>query len=160
MKNILIPTDFTLQSINMLDNYLESIHQKNINLVFFSVFALPESEQDIVGSSAKPHLQVMNEPFRKACKKLKAKYDDTIATIQYKYLYGNSRQVFNNFLEYNKIDLIFCPYQHFEFPHKKCMDPLPIIKAVKIPVIHELYRVSKSSIVFSNNKETELVNAI
>jgi hypothetical protein len=160
MKNILIPTDFTLHSINMVENYLERLNQKNINLIFFSVFALPESEQDIVGSSAKPHLQVMNEPFRKACKKLKGKFEDTIATIQYKYLYGNSRRVFTNFLEYNKIDLIFCPQQHFDFPHKKCIDPHPLIKAVKTPVSHDVLRVSKSSIVFSNNMETELSTSI
>lgn len=160
MKNILIPTDFTPQSMTMLENYLETVGTKNINLVFFTAFTLPDSEQDIIGSDAKPHLQVLNEPFRKACRKLKSRFEGTIATIQYKYLYGNSRKVFAIFLQHNKIDLIFCPQQHFEFPNKKCINPLPLVKTAKVPVIYELYRVSRSSIVFTNNNEPAMSASI
>ncbi|KYP13173.1 MAG: hypothetical protein A1D16_20835 [Flavihumibacter sp. CACIAM 22H1] len=157
MKNILFPTDFTPQSLGVLEQYIKGASGSRITIILFASFEMPASEQEVVGAGNKPHLQVMNEEFRKGCKKLKEKYAGLIGNIFFKYMYGNTRQVFRNYLDFNEIDQIFFP-EGFQLmqPHPRFLDPSSLINNAGIPVIRELPTVANSRPKQAAGLKTEL----
>jgi hypothetical protein len=157
MKNILFPTDFTSQSLGVLEQYIKGSGGSRYTIILFASFEMPGSDQDVVGAGNKPHLQVMNEDFRKGCKKIKEKYAAKIGNIYFKYMYGNTRQVFRNYLEFNEIDQIFFP-EGFQLmqPHPKFIDPSALINNAGIPVIRELPSVQVSKLKQTPSLKAEL----
>ena len=139
MKTILFPTDFTPQSLSVLEQYIKSNATLKSTVMLFAAFEMPDSEQDVIGAGNKPHLQVMNEEFRKGCKRLKEKYAGKIGNIYYKYMYGNTFRVFKNYLEFNEIDEIFFPdgYKLIQ-PHQRFVDPCSFISAAPVKLIREI----------------------
>lgn len=139
MKNILFPTDFTPQSLSVLELYIKSNSTYKNTIVLFAAFEMPESEQDVVGADNKPHLLVMNEEFRKGCKRLKEKYAERISNIYYKYMYGNTVKVFKNHLEFNDIDEVFFPEAYTLIqPHQRFLNPASFINAAPVKIIREV----------------------
>lgn len=137
MKNILFPTDFTAQSLRTLELYVKGVTGMRFNIILFAAFQMPDSDQDAVGS--RPHLAVMNETFRKGCKKLKEKYTDKIGQIHYKFMYGTTKQVFRNYIDFNEIDLILFPDGYtIGKPHEKSIDPAALINGSSLSVIREM----------------------
>lgn len=139
MKNILFPTDFTTQSLHVLELYIKGEASYKNTIVLFAAFEMPDSEQEVIGADNKPHLQVMNEEFRKGCKRLKEKYAEKIGNIYYKFMYGNTLKLFKNHLEFNDIDEVFFPaaYKLIQ-PHQRFVDPGSFINAAPIKVIREI----------------------
>jgi hypothetical protein len=139
MKNILFPTDFTTQSLSVLELYIKNNSTYKNTIVLFAAFEMPDSEQDVIGSDSKPHLQLMNEEFRKGCKRLKEKYAEKIGNMYYKYMYGNTQKLFKNHLEFNDIDEIFFPEAYtLTQPHQRFINPGSFINAATVKVIREV----------------------
>jgi hypothetical protein len=139
MKTILFPTDFTPQSLSILEQYIKGVSASRSTIILFAAFEMPDSEQDVIGAGNKPHLQVMNEEFRKGCKRLKEKYAERIGNIYYKYMYGNTGKVFKNYLEFNEVDEVFFPdgYQLIQ-PHQRFINPGSLLNNTSVKIIREI----------------------
>lgn len=158
MKNILFPTDFTTQSLHLLELYIKSLTTNKNNIVLFAAFEMPDSEQEVIGAENKPHLQLITEEFRMRCNRLKEKYATTIGNIHYKFIYGNSLKVFKNHLEFNEIDEVFFP-DAFRLiqSHPRFLDPRIFMNAAQVKVIKDIPVAPAQKPKQMITKKTELV---
>lgn len=139
MKKILFPTDFSAQSLNILEQFIKNTAEKKLTIVLFAGFSMPDSEQDVIGFGNKPHQMVLNEVFRKGCRRLKEKHAEKLANIYYKYMYGNSRNVFRNYLDSNEIDQILFPDgMQFSTPHARFINPGSLVLTAPLTIIRTI----------------------
>ena len=139
MVTIMIPTDFTATSLQIIEETILYFKPDSVNIILFHAFEMPASMQEVIGDERKPHLRVMNEPFRKACKRIKDKYGPYVVNITYRHLYGSTISVFKHYLQFNKIDsIVFPDGYHFQQIHERSVDPERLIKGSNYPVIKSL----------------------
>lgn len=155
MKTIMIPTDFTAASLQLMEETILLFKPEPVSIILFHAFTMPQSMQDIIGSENKPHLQVINERFRKSCKRIKDKYSACVYNIHYRHMYGNTVRVFRHYLQFNKIDCIVYPSNYFlQLPHARSVDPDRLIHRCGYPVISSLIpetTIHKSASVVNKN---------
>ena len=137
MTNVLIPTDFTASSLKMAESALRNENLEKCNIILFHAFAMPESPFDLLAATAKdPACELMNEPFRQACKQLKDQYSSRVSKIIVRCMTGDSKAVFRNFAEANDIDLIYCPENYvFKQIHHRSVNPCYLFEKCGIPVM-------------------------
>ena len=158
MKTFLIPTDFTSASLQLIEETIRCCRPERVNIILFHAFEMPQSMQDIVGTGSKPHLQVMNERFRRGCKRIKEKYGPVVENIVFRHMYGNTVSVFKNYLQFNKVDAIVFPDGFlYHAVHDRSVDPARLIKKSKYPVISTLAPESKPGIVSMIDQDGNLL---
>ncbi|HJU45959.1 MAG TPA: hypothetical protein VJ647_04200 [Chitinophagaceae bacterium] len=137
MQNILIPTDFTAQSLQFVSKTAAALQGEKINIVLFHAFNLPDDIVDLMFiSREKVHQGLVSDEFRNQCRKLKNLYFDTIHSIHVKYMYGSTVRMFKNFADANTIDMIVLPGDlRLQLPHKYSFDPVPLLKKAGIKTI-------------------------
>lgn len=137
MKNVLIPTDFTIESLQLINKTAETLAGEKFNAVLFHAFNLPDSIMDLMFlGREKIYTGLVTDDFRNYCKKLKHVYADTINSVYVKYMYGNTIRVFKNFAEANNIALIVSPEElRLQMPHKYSLNPVSFFKKSGIQVL-------------------------
>lgn len=137
MANILVPTDFTPASLRWAEEAIRKTGEISANIFLFHAFELPSNEFDLLGSTFKdPYAEMVNEPFRQACKQLKDEYPRQVNKIFTRCMNGNTRAVFRNFAEANDIDLIYYPVDFIFSPvHHRSVDPLPLFIKSGVPLL-------------------------
>ena len=152
MTNILVPTDFTPASLKTAELAIKESGESNINIILFHAFELPSNAFDLLGSGYRePAQELVNEPFRMACRQLKNDHPKQVGKIMVRCMNGNTKALFRNFAEANDVDLIFCPDSYsYTRIHARSLDPQGFFKKSGIPVLKEAFR-SKVP-VFSNPK--------
>ncbi|GAO41160.1 universal stress protein [Flavihumibacter petaseus] len=143
MKTILIPTDFSASSFAAADYLLENLGNEKVNLYFFHAFSLPESEQDVVDKTERPHLAVLSESFRRECCRLKNNHPNLVQA-GYRFLYGNSKKQLRNFIEYNNISHYFlADGQNLSALHPRSLDLSGLIRKEleQVEVLREIYSI-------------------
>lgn len=142
MTNILVPTDFTPASLKMAELAVKEAGETTVNIILFHAFELPSSAFDLLGSDYKePAHELVNEPFRQACRQLKNDLSRQVAKITVRCMNGNTKALFRNFAEANDVDLIFCPDSYsYARIHDRSLDPQTFFKKSGIPVLKETNR--------------------
>ena len=137
MKNVLIPTDFTVESLQLINKTAETLAGEKFNAVLFHAFDQPDSIMDLMFlGREKIYSGLVTDDFRNYCKKLKHVYADTINSIYVKYMYGNTVRVFKNFADANDIALIVSPEElRLQMPHKYSINPVAFFKKSGIQVL-------------------------
>lgn len=108
MKNVLIPTDFTPASLDLIANVAQALPGK-ISIILFHALEMPDNLIDAIRRAGlKDHNQLISEALRIKCKKLKSMYSN-INNISFKIMHGSTPAVFENYAEANDIDLIVYP---------------------------------------------------
>lgn len=108
MKNVLIPTDFSATSLDLVATVARAM-PCNINIVLFHAFEMPDNLRDamhLAGTSE--HSALMTEALRLKCRKLKTAHSN-ISNISFRVMYGTTVHAFENYAEANDIDTIVWP---------------------------------------------------
>jgi hypothetical protein len=139
MNNVLIPTDFSPASVKLAEQALQHTQGRQVNIIFFHAFTLPFYTLDLFGSGTdEPHLEVMNDTFRQACKQLKDEHPKAIGRIFFKSMRGNTAAIFRNFADANAIDMIYCPAEYVFRPvHRRSVDPVPLFRKSGISLVRQ-----------------------
>lgn len=140
MRNVLLPTDFSVASLELAGMAVQYVKNQELNILLFHAFEMPFADSEIAGSRDKlPYQNMVTEAFRNACKQLKQKYPKNIRSIAIRHLYGNTAAVFRNFLDANDIDVIVCPDNYvFNRVHPQSVDPRPLFRKGGIPLLKDL----------------------
>lgn len=139
MTNILVPSDFTPASLQLAEQALNALDIKNVNIILFHAFELPDSEFELLSPSRqRPYAALVTDQFRQLCKQFKEQHSKAVHKICFRFMEGSSAAIFRNFVDANEIDLIFCP-AHYQFTaaHKRSVDPRPLFKKSGIKVINQ-----------------------
>ncbi len=155
MKNVLVPTDFTDRSLQLVNKTAEALDGEKFNVILFHAFNLPDDIMDLMFlGREKMYRGLVTDDFRSQCKKLKNMYFDTINSICVKYMYGNTVRVFKNFADANNIDLIVCPEDLQLFtPHKHSIHPVFSFKKSGLKIMSSFEAVHPKAAVTIVDKE-------
>lgn len=134
MKRILIPTDFTIASLNIIHSLVEKVSDP-FEIVLFHPVYIPNSISDLLFTRRITQGYITNE-YSEACEILKNKYSSQIHSMNTVFFYGSSAAAFNNFLEGNKVDLIAINEQHeYRETYKNSLSPMAFIRKAKYEVL-------------------------
>ena len=155
-KTILIPTDFTIESLKFLVEAAESAQSNTpINVVFIHCERLQDSIIDLLFYSKRELIDSLKTPqYIDACKAILNKYPTVIHSIRFEVFTGHNQRAFENFLEGNRIDEILMPKKYILQLRKNSFDPLPFFQRVQLPVTEVAWELGSN--VTENNKLAEL----
>jgi hypothetical protein len=132
MKKILIPTDFSIKSLNVVHSVVAHFNEP-IEVILFHAVYIGDSISDLLFAGRKVTKDYTTPDYNEACEILKNKYASSISRIRTVFFYGSTVAVFNNFLEGNNIDSIVINSGHeYQLKHKHSIDPLPLIHKSRI----------------------------
>jgi hypothetical protein len=137
MKHIVIPTDFSIRSLKMVNQVVEHFGEEELAITLLHGMHLPSSIVDLLFLGKKnEHSDMINEEFRDACEILQNKYASVIPVLKVQFMYGNTRRVMKNFLEANKTDLVVLPenYTYRQY-HENSVDLVPLLQKTGYPLL-------------------------
>jgi hypothetical protein len=134
MKNVLIPTDFSPGSLDMIAAVAAGADEK-VNIILFHAFDMPVSLVDaMMRTGANGHYSMVTENLRVKCRKIKTS-NQMVGNISFKFMYGTSVALFRNFAAAYRLDMIALPENYFFVQVvRESVNPLHMFKKSGIPV--------------------------
>lgn len=128
MKKILIPTDFTEESLNVLSDFMISCSEKEVSVLFFSGIKLSDSITDLLLLSRRTReVELIPKSFTNYCNCVQNEFS-SVVKVRFEYFYGNTMALFRNFLDANGIDeIVYNPSITFKKITKSSLDIIDII---------------------------------
>lgn len=138
-KKIALPTDFTVESLNVLKSILNSDPDTTYDIVFIHGYYLNDNIMNLFyHNKNKIFDNVMYQDFSEALHILKNKFQSQIGSVTRELFTGWNSNAFNNFMDAIKAEEIYIPQDYtFQFRNKNSFDIIRMIKKCKLPV-HEV----------------------
>ena len=135
-KTILIPTNFTVQSLNVLKTVLNQNQGKQkYNVILLYSMSLSDSIRDLLFFSKHQHINtLMNPEFEEAYEVIRNKFDSQISSLRIDLFTGYNLSAFNNYLEANKVEHVFISAQQPETADYESQNLLRFIQKCPIDV--------------------------
>lgn len=142
MRNILIPTDFSEASLQLVERTIDVLDDQQVSITLFHAFDMQNYAPDVLGSPRRvPYAHLLTDEFRNACKRIKDRNSKLVKGIFFKHMFGNTASVFRNFLDANDIDMIVAPDDFRWSPvSATSIDPTSLFAKSGIPVLKNLQR--------------------
>ncbi len=121
-KRIIIPTDFTVESLNIVKLMLNEEKDKNkLDIILLHGISLTESITDLLYfSKANTVRSLSNASFDEGCAIIKNKYESRINSIRVDLFFGTNQNAFNNYVEGLRVEKAFLPIKYkFQFSNDK-----------------------------------------
>lgn len=136
MKNILVPSDFTGESLRVAEHAIQSINE-DLTLMFVHLFRMPDGIQDLLFTNfRKVDARYVPEKFRYEAEELKEMFSYKVKRVKIDFFYGNTLVLFKNYLDHNQVSLIaFSSQSPVGQLCKSSIDPLPIVKKSGYPFL-------------------------
>ena len=107
---ILIPTDFSVSSLNSLKQALKNAEDSVKRYILIFESKTSDSITDLLFSSKRNVVEShSNELFMEGLSILKSKYASVIESLTIEPFYGYTKAAFNNFIIANKVSEIYVP---------------------------------------------------
>ncbi|MDQ6481388.1 hypothetical protein [Dyadobacter sp. LHD-138] len=136
MKTIIIPSDFSIESIQVAETIVRNAKEE-VRILFIHMFHVADDIQDLLFSNyRKKEYEFVSDEFRHECAMLKNVYTGRLKSITVEFFYGSKLAVFKNFLDYNNADFIAYS-KSYGMPKlgKSSIDALPVIHKCGLPLI-------------------------
>jgi hypothetical protein len=137
MKTILIPTDFTIESLNTVKGvFKKNDNGEQVNLILLHAVFLSDSITDRLFYSKEKHLLTLqSEKFREACQVLLNTYASRVNSFRIELFSGFTKQAFANFLEANEVNELVIPGTYtLKLASPRSFDPIPYFKKCSLPI--------------------------
>ena len=141
MTNILVPTDFTLQSLDIVEEIVR-MQGKRVRIYLLHMIKVPTDAIDMLFMKKSDVSREISREFTKAIFSLKEKYPKELDALELKLYYGSSNAVFNSITENLGIEEI-CLLNDYSYslPLNESVNLLPLINRSELPV----YRIERKS---------------
>jgi len=138
MRNVLVPTDFSSASFDLVEKAIQTMGEQVLNITLFHAFQMPFFVSDLIRNQHQPYHDLLTDAFRNSCKQIKQQYPKQVQSIVFRHLYGNTPAVFRHFVDANDIDLIVYPDQYeFIQVHRDSVNPDRMFKKSKVPLLRQ-----------------------
>ncbi|MGE0931901.1 hypothetical protein [Peijinzhouia sedimentorum] len=137
IKKILIPTDFSIQSLNVLKSALNDLNEGDkVDILMVHGMYTSSNITSLLYFSKKEIIDtVASDSFRDACQIIKSKYSSKINSMREEIFTGFTQAAFSNFVEGNRIDEAVIPQNYqMQLENKKSFDVTPFIRRSQIKV--------------------------
>lgn len=124
---ILVPTDFSVRSLNLLKSAFENYEFKNgqrVEVILICGYNPGDSIQNLLFFSKKHLISRLQRPeFNQACKLIKSRYESLIDSISIELLSSSNANYIKNYLESRNFPTVLAPKNfNWKFPEKSCFD--------------------------------------
>ncbi len=136
MKTIVIPSDFTLESVQVAEAIVRNEHEQ-IRIVFTHLFHISDDIQDLLFSTyRKKEHEYVSANFQRELSMIKSIYPQ-LAEVKIEFFYGGRLASFKHFLEYHGAETIgYSEKLGVNALCKSSIDALPIIKKCGLPLVN------------------------
>ena len=157
--NILIPTDFSVASLNAVNVLLEKTEQRfNIVLVHFLQLSDSISELLMLNRRSREY-QYITPEFEEQLNTLRQNYPGQVTSLCTEFFYGNTVAVLKNYLEAKQIDTIVILQGHtYAKLTKNSIDPSLLIQRSGCKVVNAQAVVRPMYAVVPEIEERELAH--
>lgn len=135
MKNILIPTDFSIRSLSYVHNIVAQHPCEQVNIILMHALEMPDSLFDLMTYTRNSrHIELISSDFQDGCEIIRNKYSSAINQLRIEFFHGSTRVALRNFLLAQNIDLIIQPTDHdYNAPSKRSFNPEKLISKCNYP---------------------------
>ena len=135
MKRILVPTDFTVQSLQLVHEIVKRNPQQQLSIHLVHLVQIPADITELLFvKKSRLHDQVPYK-FSQAVEMLKNKYASCIAWMGIEFYYGSTATALNNIIENRKIQEVFVFAGHaYGKPLKGSVDAISLLNRCRVPV--------------------------
>lgn len=135
-KTILIPTDFTVNSLNVLKSILiQNEEKQTYNVILLHGMSLSDSIRDLLFFSKSKQIDSLTNPeFEEAYEVIRNKFDSQISSLRIDLFTGYNLSAFNNYLEGNKVEQIFISDKKPVLTNKNSFDLSRFIEKCQVEV--------------------------
>jgi len=156
-KTILIPTDFTMESLNLFKYVMQST-TVDVHVIFFHCMMPSTSIIDLLFESSEEVVaSLTSADFKEAISIIKNRYGTHRSTEVVELFKGRTNAAFLNFLDGNRVDEVVVPTEYqFIKAHSRSIDPMSFIKDVPVSIIEVSWTWSKN--IPEKNQLAELFN--
>ncbi|SIO54204.1 hypothetical protein [Chitinophaga niabensis] len=135
MKNILVPTDLSIRSLNYLHNLAER-NDEVVSITLMHALRMPDSILDLwMFTKSGRHHTLVTGDFREACEVMKNKYAKTIREIKVEFFYGSTTPALRNFLKAHEIHEVAMPQSLvYQCPGSESYNPEKLLKKCRLPI--------------------------
>lgn len=137
MRTILIPTDFTVDSLIPLKKILQINGDDPIRVVLFHCISLSDSITDLLFFSKAAEIRRLGNPaFTDACEIIRNRFIPQPNALLVDLFTGNNAAAFENFVEGHRADTL-CLIENFVYrrPSRQSVDPREFIRKSPVPVL-------------------------
>jgi hypothetical protein len=136
VKNILVPIDFRVASLNTLKLAMDYCKDQKVNAVLIYAQHLDDSITELMFYSPRKIIRsLQSAEFNHALEIIKNRFEGILGDIKIELFHGNNKNFLNNFLSAQKIEEIFIPKTYELKITKRAFDPIPVIKTANIRVV-------------------------
>lgn len=135
-KTILIPTDFTVNSLNVLKSILiQNEAKQTYNVILLHGMSLSDSIRDLLFFLKSKQIDSLTNPeFEEAYEVIRNKFDSQISSLRIDLFTGYNLSAFNNYLEGNKVEQIFISDKKPVLTNKNSFDLSRFIEKCQVEV--------------------------
>ncbi|WP_118973172.1 universal stress protein [Taibaiella koreensis] len=139
MKNILIPTDFSIKSLKLVKAAVERFPEEQLQITLVHALKPDHSISGLLMLNKRLTVhQLYTAEFTEACEVLRNKYASVLKKIRIEFYYGSSKSYLKNFLEARSIDAILLARDYtLQPPSKAGRDLYPELRNSGYPVFEE-----------------------
>lgn len=163
MKTVLVPTDFNIESLKIIDSLVLTNKPENIGIIFMHAFKLSDSITDMLMLSRRSRdYQNVSDEFYAQMDAYKQQYPNHIKFIGIEYFYGSSVVAFRNFIDGVNADYIAYPKGYNFTPlNKFSIDPNLLTKRCGCKVVElDVQELSKTENLYDTKMPAESMNAL
>lgn len=137
MKHILIPTDFTIKSLQAVQAAAEHFNDDKLKITLFHLLDLPLGIGDLLFRiNSQRNSKIIGQEFKDACQIIQNKYQSTIESINPVFGQGNTAAYVGNVLDGLKVDLIFLQQNmQLALPDKRSINVVPLLYKTRYKII-------------------------
>jgi len=145
-KTILIPTDFSVESLNLLKFAATQNEDTQLDVIFLYCSYLSDSIRDLLFySPTKIINEARNPQFEEALSILKNKYTTTIYSTRFEHFHGFSKNAFENYLFINEIEEVFVPINYQLDTSGPRFDPVPFLQQCDVTITEVVWGQKKKT---------------
>jgi len=139
MKNILIPTDFSIKSLKLVKAAVERFPGEPLQVILVHALKPDNSISGLLMLNKRLAVhQLYTQEFTEACEVLQNKYASVLKKVRIEFYYGGTKSYLKHFLEARNIDAILLAKDYtLQPPSKAGRDLYPELRNSGCPVFEE-----------------------
>lgn len=159
MTNILIPTDFTIKSLNLINKATERFQGQELHITLVHALEPDHSISGLLMLHKRLGVhRLYTDEFVAACEVLRNKYASIVRKIKIEFYYGNTKAYRNHFLDARRINAVLLPEDYqLNSPSAASRDQLRIWEKSNCPVFYEKIQFSKDQVLLEEPSISELL---
>lgn len=135
MKHILIPTDFSISSLQAVHSVVAQYPADTLRITLFHLRTPASDISALYRSLRNKHMAMVTEDFQEACQIMQNRYSSKIKVMRVEFGFGTTVAYLNNLLEGLKVDeILICPELKMEYG-KDSIDPVPLLRKSRWTVV-------------------------